>query len=345
MFNFTSPVNRDFILGKVSEEDIFERYLGIKPDLSATFCNPLRESDNSPSCGFYINKSDRLKFKDDGGGFDWDCFNVVEYLFKCSFGEALRIVAKDFGLTDGTISNPVIHRTLRAKEKVGIRIKRKDWDLYDKKYWHTRYYQTRLDLQFLRFFPVSHAWYERGGILEQFYEYSSNDPCYGYHFPEYGPYEYKLYFPFREPGNKFRQTRGDIIQGLHLLPEKGHILGITKSFKDVACIRKFQHICDLYSIAPMSETQVIPKEIMEDLMRRFDYLFTLFDLDRAGIRLARKYQNAYGIEPMFFGKQYKQTLFTKVPNSIKDFADHLDHKRYQATEQLIKTIYDQRINS
>jgi len=333
MFNFTSPVTRDNILKKVSEEDIFEKYLGIRPNYSKQFCNPLRE-DKNPSCSFYIDSRNRIKFVDPARGFNWDCFNVVEYLEKTSFKEAMKIIATDFGLINGTRTNPIQTRSVVQREKTYIRIKRRDWCKEDKEYWYDRYYQTRVDLQKLCIFPISHAWYERVGCpLEQFYYYKTGDPCYAYHF---GGYDYKLYFPKREKGNRFRQTRGDIFQGYNQLPEKMHILVIIKSFKDVACFNKIGKEFDAWSGAPMSETQLIPVGLMNELQERADYIFTFFDFDRAGIKLMRKYEREYGIPWLMLGKNYKN-------QGIKDFADLLHIKRWDYTRQLFIEQYNERV--
>lgn len=329
MFNFSVPITKDYILSKITEEDIFERYLGIKPELSTMFCNPLRE-DDSPGANFNINRHERLIFYDPGGGFTWDCFNVVEYLEKCTFKEALHIIANDFGLTNGNKSNPAAKRAIRAKEKIELRIKVRDWNKEDKLFWHTKYYQTRDDLKFLDIFPVSHVWYLRSGMLELFYTYREGDPAYAYWF---GGNDFKIYFPKREKGNKFRQNRGDIIQGLNKLPPKGEFLIHTKGFKDVACIRKFRKFIDVSSIAAMSETQVIPELIMKDLKQRFTYHFTLFDLDHAGILLMKKYKKAYDVPYLTFGRQLKK-------EGVKDFSDHLDIKRFDATLEMMKDVYN-----
>lgn len=334
MFNFTLPITRDNILKKVSEEDIFERYLGIRPNYSKQFCNPLRE-DHHPTCSFYIDSRNRIKFIDPARGFNWDCFNIVEYLEKVSFKEAMKIVAVDFGIIDGQIkSNPTVTRVVRQKEKTYIRIKRRDWNKEDKEYWYDRYYQTRADLQFLSIFPVSHAWYERvGSPLELFYYYKVGDPCYAYHF---GDYDYKLYFPKRDKGKRFKQTRGDILQGYNQLPPKMHILVIIKAMKDVACFNKIGKEFDAWGTAPMSETQLIPVSIMSELKERADYIFTFFDFDRAGIKLMRKYEAEYDIPWIMLGKKYKD-------QGIKDFADLLHIKRWDITRQLFIEQYNERI--
>jgi len=333
MFEFTVPLSKEFILKRVSEEDIFERYLGIRPEYVHQFCNPLR-TDNHPGCGFYVDKFQRIKFSDQAGGFNWDCFNVVEYLFKCDFKTAMKTIATDFGLTGGTLSNPTINRVQRGAEKLELRIKRRDWNWEDKTFWFDRYYQTRDDLAWGWTSPVSHAWYYRSsGIHDLFYSYKTGDPCYAYHF---GNYNYKLYFPFREKHKKFRQNRGDIIQGYAQLPASGEILVITKSMKDVLCLRKL----GITAIAPMSESQVISLEVMTELKTRFKLIFTLFDFDRAGIRLTRKYEKAYNTTSLLFGKAYRHGTFVQGSGGIKDFADYLELYRLEPTKQLVSDIYN-----
>lgn len=345
MFNFTVPITKDYILKRVSEEEIFRRYLGIAPDYTNTFCNPLRE-DTSPGCGFYVDKFDRIKFKDHSWGFNWDCFNVVEYLYKTDFKGAMIRVATDFGLleTGGHVVDVVAQRIIRKKDKLGLRIKKRDWVKIDKEIWFDRYYQTRNDLHFHDTFPISHAWYERNGILEPFYDFSKspNQPGYAYCF---GGFDYKLYFPLQQKDKKFRQSRGDIIQGLNQLPETGHILIITKSMKDVMCINKLGKDLGIYAIAPMSETQMINVDLVENLKTRFDYIFTLFDFDRAGILLKQKYEREFDIPFFFFGPSYRGGKFSVINGGIKDFADHLHIRRKEETIALIHRMYEEHINS
>jgi hypothetical protein len=345
MFEAFNPrITKDYILRRVTEEQIFERYLGIKPDYSGLFCNPLRE-DKSPGCGFYINKQDRIKFKDYSRGWDWDCFNVVEFLFQVSFKEAMQRIAVDFGLTDGTVSETHAARTQRRKDKIGLRVKRREWNAEDKHFWQGNFTLTRADMPVT--FPISHAWYTRNDVVDDtpFYTYITGDPAYAYHFPEYGPYEYKIYFPKRPKGKKFRQSRGDIIQGLAQLPATGHILIITKSFKDRHVITKFGKKYGIFSCAPMSESQIIPADIMNNLILRFDYVFTLFDFDRAGIILAKKHQEAYGIRPLFFGPEFKKGLLRVGPQGIKDSADFVKEFGPEVTYKLIDIFYENWINS
>lgn len=341
MFNFRVPINRDYILNRVAEEDIFQRYLGIKPQYNVVFCNPLRE-DKSPGCTFYVNSDGRIKFKDHSWGFNWDCFNVVEYLYKINFSQALKRVAIDFGLTDGQLSDPTVNRREVSKDKLELRISRRGFSQEDYEFWTKRYGLTDSDLKEAYIYPIEAAWFVRNGILEQIYAYRKGNPGYAYHF---GGYDYKLYFPFKQKGNKFIQSRGDIIQGLQLLPTKGHICLITKSYKDVTCINKYGKAIQVKAVASMSESQLIPSHIIHDLNLRFDYLFTLLDFDRTGIRAAKDYEEIYGIKPLFFGPEYKGGKFIKGINSIKDFSDHIEFKGVDKTIELTNYAYEQLINS
>src|SRR6478609_2267374 len=100
--NNTVNITKEFILSKVTEEQIFIKYLGIEPKDKGSFTNPLRGNDSSPGCSFYVNPQGKWIFKDFAGGFSWDCFNVVEYAFNCSFKDSLIRVGIDFDIFSGT---------------------------------------------------------------------------------------------------------------------------------------------------------------------------------------------------------------------------------------------------
>jgi len=342
MFKFKIPVNREYILKRITEEDIFERYLGIRPQFNTEFTNPLRE-DKSPGCVFYINQYGRIKFKDYSWGFNWDCFNVVEYLYKINFSEALKRVAIDFGLTDGHISDPSLNRREAKKDKLELRIKRRDFNLDDYNFWTRQYGFTESDLREASIYPIEYAWFVRNGQLELIYAYKPGDPGYGYHF---GGYDYKLYFPYKQKPGRFIQNRGDIIQGLDKLPSTGgHILIITKSYKDVVCINKYCKHLGCYGIAPMSENKLIPFSLYHTLALKYDYIFVLMDFDRTGIRVAQEYRTKFGLKTLFFGLDFKGGKFIKSNNSIKDFSDHIKYKGIDSTINLINNTYEQLINS
>lgn len=89
------PITKEFILQKVSEEEIFEHY-GV-PIKKGLFCSKLR-NDHRPTVGLYRNKRGRLIIKDFGSDFSGDCFTYVMALFNVSYYMALQIIANDFGI-------------------------------------------------------------------------------------------------------------------------------------------------------------------------------------------------------------------------------------------------------
>lgn len=329
--NAATAITKQFILDHVTEEDIFKRYLGLEPTEAGSFTNPLRPNDHNPGCNFYVDSRGVWKFKDYAAGFNWDCFNVIEYDYGISFKEALIKVAIDFNLIHGNSPIKKLGIQNKVKQKPPeLRVKRRPWTKEDYKFW-AQYYITPERLEFFKVYPIQAAWFLREGvILQPIYGYTSSDPCFCYHF---GSYDYKLYFPLRERG-KFIHINSSIIQGYDQLPKEGGNLLITKSFKDVMAIDVLSREFDLYSVAPMSETIVIPKESYIDLYNRFDSIGTLFDFDRAGIKLMRKYEDAYRLPYYFFGKEFRLKVFGKAV--IKDYADHQRVRGLDETRRLIE---------
>lgn len=332
MFNNAATlITKDYILSKVSEEEIFTKYLGIEPTDRGSFVNPLRSSDDNPGCGFYVNPQGTWKFIDRAAGYNWDCFNVVEFAYQLNFKEALIRIAVDFNLIQGNASNIYITNKPRAKKiQTEIRIKRRKWTIKDYKFWKS-YHITPERLEFFQVSPVLQAWLsDEHGALKLAYGHKDSDPGFAYHF---GGYDYKLYFPLRQKG-KFLHVKSAILQGYSQLPDFGDNLLYTKSFKDVMCIDIFSIEFDLYSVAPMSETVVVDQETFKDLYNRFENQGTLFDFDRAGIRLMQKYKQEYSLQPYMFGLEFRTALFGKQP--LKDFADYVKIKGLDETRRLIE---------
>lgn len=324
MFGQEDIVTKDFILQRISEEDIFRRYLGFEPSVVGSYINPLRD-DSDPGCGFYVDDRGVWKFKDFAGGYNWDCFNIVEYGWNLSFKQALIKIAGDFNLinTSGT-AYVSISKVAKIRRKIGLRIKRREWTNEDYKFW-SEYSISPARLEFFHVSPVSMVWFEENGNLRLAYGNKSGDPAFAYHF---GDYKYKIYLPLRKKGSRFIHTTSTIIQGYDQLPDFAKYLVITKSYKDVMCIDNFREY-DIYSVAPMSETVLLSQEAFINFYNRFDYIVTLFDFDRTGIRLMRKYQEAYKLPFLMFGKDYKK-------QGIKDFADHVKIKGVEETKLLIE---------
>ncbi len=340
---FEPPViiTKEFILQRVSESEIFHKYLGLVPEFNGLFCNPLRDGDSHPGCNFYEDSRGVIKFKDYAGGFNWDCFNVVEYAERTDFKGALNTIARDFNLVSGDQKILTKDKTIKHyhKREFGIRVKRREWEKKDYQWWK-QFYITPEILDRYRVSPVGTAWsiYDNDErTMTKVYYYKDTDPCYCYHFEGYN---YKLYFPLRPKKSvRFIQLSGLLLQGYNQLPKEGgrHLI-LTKSLKDVMSLSIFEKEFDLYSTAPASETVVIPVELYTELYNKYEFIGTLFDFDRAGIRLAGKYRENFHTNSFFFGSLFRGGVFS-CPTGIKDFSDYIKKFGIDKTRELIDKIY------
>src|SRR6187551_3924283 len=90
---------KELILKRVSEYDIFRRYLG-NFKLGGAIKSPFKK-DSNPSLLIYTTGG-HVYYKDmRGGEFAGDCFTLVMQLFGLSFPEALNKLARDFGIEEG----------------------------------------------------------------------------------------------------------------------------------------------------------------------------------------------------------------------------------------------------
>ena len=108
MFDFSFELNKEFILSRLSQEEIFYRYLGFEVDYNDRFRSPLRE-DSNPTCTFRETPQGIIIFKDWAGHFSGNCFDIVMKMYSCSFWDACKIIANDFNLKDSNINKlPII---------------------------------------------------------------------------------------------------------------------------------------------------------------------------------------------------------------------------------------------
>ncbi len=319
MYGIKEKITREYILSRISEEDIFHKYLSIIPNTIDYFCNPMR-TDSHADCRFYRDGSRRLKFNDFAYKVNLDCFNVVEKLYQCNYYQAMDIVVKDFNLLGSEVNMQVIAdlekelKTARAKGE--LRVMRKEFTPRELEWWKSEgLHKETLDI--FNCASLQNVWYN-GNLI---YSYKKHDPGFVYHLKE-GTYNYKCYFPTREK-YRFLQNVNDCLQGYEQLPESGDFLIVGKSLKDV--MNKYQY--QIPSVAPMAEGCELTDEQYADLSERFFHIFSLFDRDRAGMIGAQKMRKRFGIKPILFG----DPLFRKK-SEPKDFTDH--HVKYGASYML-----------
>lgn len=312
-------LSKEYVLSRISEEDIMRFYLGIPVQFGRMVTSTLRR-DNTPTCGFAIDQRGILKFKDFAGHFHGDCFNVVQHVYSCDFLTALQIIANDFKLYGTPVVPEIVERLVtpampRVAKKISV--KRQRWREVDKAFW-SRFGITSKTLNKYNVSSISHAWVEDKVV----YTYTDSDPGYVFWLAEGNS---KLYFPnrtqYRFLGNS------NLLQGYSQLPATGSILLITKSLKDVMLLSQY----NIPAVAPASESSVLTPAEYSELIERFDTLYSLYDFDYTGVHGAQKMKKLYGIAPLFL----TNGRFGSVDYRAKDVSDYYKLHGNDLTANLI----------
>src|SRR5690606_31887571 len=129
----------------------------------------------------------------------------------------------------GENRTPAVPKVTITKEAKIIQVKRQPWTEKDKEYWRSFYLNGRI-LKKYNVASCEKVWLNDDII----YSYNSNDPAFVYYF---GQGDYKIYFPNKKEYRFIGNTTH--MKGLEQLQEKGEILIITKSLKDVMVLDIF----------------------------------------------------------------------------------------------------------
>lgn len=312
-------VSKDNILALINSYDIFKKYIVGFVDVGKAFKSELR-ADKSPTCVVFKGNTDLL-YKDYAVTGALSCFGYVMQKYSCNYFQALDIVSRDFNLDlvstvsefEYTPTASIIYNVDISKIEstpADIRIKVRNWNLYDKEFWNDQYELTISELKEGKVFPLEGFW------LNNSY-FKAHSTAYGYYFGfKDGRELWKIYQPYSKKAKFFTNTGPDDYQGFDLLPETEERLIITKSYKDVLVLRKL----GIPAIAPQSESSVIDKDFYDYLLTRFKEIRLLFDNDEPGIKAANKLQELIGIQHFI------------LPQDTKDCADFV--KKYNYTKLL-----------
>lgn len=284
-------ITLDWILSKVTEYDIYAKYIG-QFKVGMIYNSPFRK-DKNPSFGIYYSKrTKQLLFKDHGTG---ECGNVIKFvsLFtgKTEYSDILSDIVDKLNITNNT--KLVSSKQYIPSTETVIGVVRQEFTDVDINYWK----QFNISINTLKKFNVnSIKYYLYNGIVKG--TYKRENPMYAYKVYN----NFKIYRPLADKYTKWRNNLTDYdIQGYEQLPQKGDILFITKSMKDVMCL----HEMGYPAVSPSSESTFLPKDVLEQLKTRFKRIIILFDRDVAGVKRSRKLSRETGLEAMFINKKFK----------------------------------------
>ena len=284
-------ITLDWILSKVTEYDIYAKYIG-QFKVGMIYNSPFRK-DKNPSFGIYYSKrTKQLLFKDHGTG---ECGNVIKFvsLFtgKTEYNDILSDIVDKLNITNNT--KLVSSKQYIQPTETVIGVVRQEFTDVDINYWK----QFNISINTLKKFNVnSIKHYLCNGIVKG--TYKRENPMYAYKVYN----NFKIYRPLADKYTKWRNNLTDYdIQGYEQLPQKGDILFITKSMKDVMCL----HEMGYPAVSPSSESTFLPKDVLEQLKTRFKRIIILFDRDTSGVKRSRKLSRETGLEAMFINKKFK----------------------------------------
>lgn len=305
-------ITLDWILSKVTEYDIYAKYIG-QFKVGMIYNSPFRK-DKNPSFGIYYSKrTKQLLFKDHGTG---ECGNVIKFvsLFtgKTEYNDILSDIVDKLNITNNT--KLVSSKQYIPPTETVIGVVRQEFTDVDINYWK----QFNISINTLKKFNVnSIKYYLCNGIVKG--TYKRENPMYAYKVYN----NFKIYRPLADKYTKWRNNLTDYdIQGYEQLPQKGDILFITKSMKDVMCL----HEMGYPAVSPSSESTFLPKDVLEQLKTRFKRIIILFDRDTSGVKRSRKLSRETGLEAIFINKKFKAKDVSDAvkANSFEEIKNWLD---------------------
>ncbi len=305
-------ITLDWILSKVTEYDIYAKYIG-QFKVGMIYNSPFRK-DKNPSFGIYYSKrTKQLLFKDHGTG---ECGNVVKFvsLFtgKTEYSDILSDIVDKLNITNST--KLVSSKQYIPSTETVIGVVRQEFTDIDINYWK----QFNISIDTLKKFNVnSIKYYLCNGIVKG--TYKRENPMYAYKVYN----NFKIYRPLADKYTKWRNNLTDYdIQGYEQLPQKGDILFITKSMKDVMCL----HEMGYPAVSPLSESTFLPSDVLEQLKTRFKRIIVLFDRDEAGCKQSRKICQKTNLNALFVHKKFKAKDISDAikVNSFNEVKNWLD---------------------
>jgi hypothetical protein len=323
--NFQTPklepkITKEFLLSKNSEETYMSTYLRV-PIKRGLFCSPLRK-DHKPTCSFCHSKKGELMYHDFGTGFHENFVGVVMEIHKCSYQEALNVIAEDFGYISKAEDRPAVkikvsNVKLEEKTETLIQIKPKAFSEQELKWWKG-FGVTEKTLKKYKVFSCDSIFLNG----DYFSSSSPRVPIYGYYCGKKNGQElWRIYFPSKRSFRFLSNVGKSYIQGAKQLPKTGDVLLITKSQKDVMLAYEL----GIPAIAPCSEVLFLSNKQIQHLKKRFKTIVVCYDTDITGIHNLKQIKVKH---PDLY------TFFIPRKYGVKDISDFFKKYGEEETRRL-----------
>jgi hypothetical protein len=333
-------VTKQFILSHISQEDIFLKYFG-GYDTKNSYRNPFRNDKNAKCFMKYYKGSvyNVLRFCDLSAKSKLciDCFDFVMMRYSLSFIEALKKIAYDFGLdkvytgeaTRASYGNSVKIKTEAENEivKKHLKVVKRPLNNYEIRFW--KQFKSTIsfkDLNMAGIYGVKSAYITNGSDYTMI-NAKRGETIFLY-ILERSTNQIQLYKPSRFiRNNKHLNDTNRLIFKSDTLDRKLNYCVIVKSYKCWTLSKIVLKENTLCSIAETVPTNDLDIHLIKSLFEDFDYVFTLFDNDKAGKVCSIEYKNLFGTIPLLFPKDMK-----------KDLSDNLKDGKEQEVKNIIESL-------
>jgi hypothetical protein len=273
-----------------------ERILNLEEALegqSVKIKSIFNKADNDPSMILFFSDDEQIyRFKDFSSGNYGDAVDIVLELYNLSdrqngYRQILELFKND---TEIPKYINTASKEIREVNKYTIR----KWTNADAAFWK----QFGIGGSFLKNYNIKPLGEytititKEDGVEEMNF---AQNMCYGY-FNNAGEL-CKIYQPTRKIA-KFLKLR-EYTQGEEQLTYKARCLIIASSLKDIGAFKalKFNQI---EMVAPDSENVTITQAQIDKYRQEYEFVFTLFDNDIAGMKAMKHYKDLYNISYIYF---------------------------------------------
>lgn len=315
-FNIKFNLSGEQLLNKYGEEFIYNYYRNNGEAFKFNKSNLCEfHIEKTPSMRFY-RKGGSLSFKCFGCGKGGDVFNYVSYKLEIdSHNDVINKINEDLEGKVFTKKNTFIDT---VSNTVDIITTKRNWEYYDYLYWKS-FYISLENCSLFDIEPVYEVFINKEGNIKQVFTNVKNNPVYSININNRN----KIYRPLANKNSKWLQNcnRFDVL-GYKQLPDKGDILIITSSLKDVIVLYNLGYS----AVSSISETTLIPDNIMNEFFKRFKEIIVFLDDDNAGRSFSKTYEKLYNLK----------TIFTN--SNEKDISDFIKKYGIVETKELINNL-------
>lgn len=319
---YPDKINREFLesIG-VTDEQIFEYYFPEPIDPNRGYTNPLRQSDDYPTCRFYKHKDSGYLYFSDKAYKTYDAYQFVMDMFNINYLTACEKIYYDLGYVTGTPKPKSL--IVPVKKPSIVLVSRRSYTKLHLDFWREHDETVTInDLEDSKIYALGTAWLND----KIFFNHRWDNVAFYYHLRK--GYNYQCYKPTMFfDGVKFITSNDNYIVGWSKFKFNHHYAVIGKSGKCTFFLQRF----GINAIGLLIELTVIDKETWNYFFKNIPVVFTLFDPDRTGKRLAAKYRRTYGTIPLFFDQSQ---------GDEKDFSDNLKKYKSNYMNDYIRYVMD-----